>query len=138
MCVCIHIYTVTRLWAHTGLLWLLFSLGSTVALQCCVSFGCKDFPHIWHHVLSSGVPQTTINFNNSLKELTDLLEHCVVTGMVCYKERVQITASQEKKRIQQNPEKRPKCGASVFLSLRSHEPHYFPSIDVCNTLEYCQ
>lgn len=64
--------------------------------------------------MSSGVPQTTVNFSNSLKELTDLLERCVATGMVCYKERVQITASQENKHIQQNPENRPKCGASVF------------------------
>ena len=55
--------------------------------------------------MSSGVPQTTINFNNSLEDLIELLESCIVTVMVYYKEMIQITISQEEKHIQQNPEK---------------------------------
>ena len=79
--------------------------------------------------MSSGVPQTTINFNNSLEDLIELLESCIVTVMVYYKEMIQITISQEEKHIQQNPEKNNNNKDLVTVELASAVG--FPKVTPC-------
>lgn len=56
-------------------------------------------PPFWHWLQSLGVPEINVSFDCLLEELT------LLTGMVLYRERMQIQLSQGRRLREQHPEK---------------------------------